>query len=194
MDIHHYIFCTAMLTTMFVAGQSKFALLFPIWAIVAIMSALPAMVIRATVMGIKAFVATVFGWHTRRLCPAIERIATVLAGKRLGMAFHRGIKTGAAAIVPNGSGGASIASELLATPLTDKISEWIFPHEFAVAFAKAFARAILTFLFGSSEEDFAANWASLFDARNTGDHSYTSGSINRGFVGARSPERTFVSR
>lgn len=186
-NIHSHIFYTAMLTAMLVASQGKLTLLFPIRAIIAVSSALPAVMVWAPMMGIKAFVATVFGRHTRRLCLAIESVAAMLTDKLLGMAFHGGKVAGAAAIVPNGIRRSSIKGELLATPLTDKFDEWMLSHGCAMRFAFAFTRATLALSFGRIKEDFAANRADVFDAGNTSGHSDTSGSINRDLYGGTFP-------
>ena len=179
MNIHSHILCTAMLTAVLITHESKFALLFPVWAIVAISSALPAMVVLAAMMCIEALEAAILGWHTRRLYLAIEGLAAMQADKLLGMVFRGSAKASMATVVPDGCRGASGKSELPATLLADKLDEWVLSHGYAMSFAKAFTRAISAFLSGPIEENFATNRAGGFDAGNTGGHPHTSGSINR---------------
>ena len=125
MNSQCYILCAAMLTAMLITSQSEFTLVFPVWAIVAVSSALPVVVILAAMMCIETLKAAVLGRHARRFCLAMEGIATMLADKLLGLAFLGDAITSTAAVVPMVA-RANIKSESFATLFADKFDEWIF--------------------------------------------------------------------
>lgn len=200
MDTHRHILYAAMLAAILITDQGESALLFPVRTIVALGSALPAMVILATMMCMKTFeaavvIVSVYSGHTG------ERLFAMLAneGSRLAktqaslLSYSFALaNTGAKALLMSGipvrwiRGGKSVST--VVTRARDSLCG------FAMGFTCTFAGAVFALLFGSIEEGFATEQTDIFEAGNASGHFYTSGSISRNFFRGTFPGKNACQR
>jgi len=199
MYIHAVLLSSALLASIVIALQGTEALLVPIWSIVALCAALPAVVILAPVVLPKAFAAAI---EVRAILAshANEQLATVFTSKR---GFLPDVQT---SFLSNTFTLANIATESLlgmSLPIGTVLRKVFFPAKVAGSgykstcsfscFVFTFTGTVNAFAHRSILEFLAANWACISYTGNTSGHNHTSDSMIRIMLGAHSPERTFVS-